>query len=65
MHLIYLISELKQVTFLEHGRQIAEGPVPLRGANPMIVATRAAQQPGLLVRKHYARGEDLHWNEGL
>ena len=38
-----------------------------RGANPMIVATRAAQQPGLLVRKHSARGggEDLHWNEGL
>ena len=37
-----------------------------RGANPMIVAKRAAQQPGLLVRKHSARGgEDLHWNEGL
>jgi hypothetical protein len=37
-----------------------------RGANPKIVATRAAQQPGLLVRKHSARrGEDLHWNEGL
>jgi hypothetical protein len=36
-----------------------------RGANPMIIATRAAQQPGLLVRKHSARGEDLHWNEGL
>jgi hypothetical protein len=35
-----------------------------RGANPMIVATRVAQQPGLLVRKHSARGEDLHWNEG-
>jgi hypothetical protein len=35
-----------------------------RGANPMTVATRAAQQPGLLVRKQYARGEDLHWNEG-
>jgi hypothetical protein len=31
----------------------------------MIVATRDAQQPGLLVRKHSARGEDLHWNEGL
>jgi hypothetical protein len=31
----------------------------------MIVATRAAQQPGLLFRKHSARGEDLHWNEGL
>jgi hypothetical protein len=31
----------------------------------MIVATRAAQQPGLLVRKHSARGEDLRWNEGL
>jgi 3-methyladenine DNA glycosylase Mpg len=27
-----------------------------RGANPNIVATRAAQQPGLLVRKHSARG---------
>jgi hypothetical protein len=37
-----------------------------RGANPMIVATRAAQQPGLLVRKHSpGGGEDLHWNEGL
>jgi hypothetical protein len=31
----------------------------------MIVATRAAQQPGLLVRKHSARAEDLDWNEGL
>jgi hypothetical protein len=31
----------------------------------MIVATRAAQQPGLLVRKHSARGEDLDWNKGL
>jgi hypothetical protein len=31
----------------------------------MIIATRAAQQPGLLVRKHSARREDLHWNEGL
>jgi hypothetical protein len=36
-----------------------------RGANPMIVATRVAQQPGLLVRKPSARGEDLNWNEGL
>jgi hypothetical protein len=27
-----------------------------RGANPMIIATRAAQQPGLLVQKHSARG---------
>jgi hypothetical protein len=36
-----------------------------RGAHPMIVATRAAQQPGLLVQKHSARGEDLHWNEGF
>jgi hypothetical protein len=33
--------------------------------NPMIVATRAAQQPGLLVRKHSARGGGLHWNVGL
>ena len=35
---------------------------------PMIVATRAAQQPGLLVRKHSAGwggGGGLHWNEGL
>jgi hypothetical protein len=29
----------------------------------MIVATKAAQQPGLLVRKLSARG-DLYWNEG-
>jgi hypothetical protein len=39
-----------------------------RGANPMIVATRAAQQPGLL-RSSFENtppgGEDLHWNEGL
>jgi hypothetical protein len=34
-----------------------------RGANPMIVATRAAQQPGLL-RKHSAKAEYMHWNEG-
>jgi hypothetical protein len=36
-----------------------------RGANPMIVATRAAQQAGLLVRKHSIRGgEQRDWNEG-
>jgi hypothetical protein len=34
-----------------------------RTVHYMIVAKRAAQQPGLLVRKHSARG-DLHWNEG-
>jgi hypothetical protein len=32
-----------------------------RSVHYMNVATRAAQQPGLLVRKHSARG-DLHWN---
>jgi hypothetical protein len=35
-----------------------------RSVHYMIVATRAAQQPRPLVRKHFARGEDLHWNEG-
>jgi hypothetical protein len=36
------------------------------GHTELIVATRAAQQPGLLVRKHSARGgEDLYWNEGF
>jgi hypothetical protein len=36
-----------------------------RSVHPTIVATRAVKQPGLLVRKHSARGEDCTGMRGL
>jgi hypothetical protein len=36
----------------------------VRSVHPTIDETRGVKQPGLLVRKHSIRGEELEWNEG-